>query len=59
MLVAAVFCGVAMNHVAALNDSRVGEYRTPFSVLDMLPYLRDAANEYIAFKEENRQQRRR
>ena len=48
-----------MTHVAALNDSRVGEYRAPFSVLDMLPYLRDAANDYIAFKKANRQQRRR
>ena len=55
-LLVAMICGVA-THVAA--RSRNGEYRAPFSVLDMLPQLYEAANEFIAFKEQEKLGRRR
>ena len=37
---------------------RDGEYRAPVSVLHMLPHLREAADEFIAFKKEQGQGRR-
>ena len=42
--------------MTALRD---GEYKAPFSVLDMLPHLREAANDFIAFKKEQGTGRRR
>ena len=48
LFAAILFCGIS--NVGALGSSRTGEYRAPFSILDMLPELHEAAQDFIAFK---------